>query len=261
MQPAEQTKVVKVCIDKDLTPDEEQLASQTGVELGLVDELGLGDGTGPLELAASPVCGATAALLSVRFLGGETDRSRTPGRVATRTSGSSTQTSRFRFVDGGADRVVPRSRSRRTPAPGPSWAPATCCTGSTRMTPTMNYRLARRRKPTTRSTAGSCSTSSAMRSAASTNTSILRRAIPWDKEKAYAWYGQTNGWSRAEVDQQVFNRYSGLLTQFTQFDPTSIMEYPIPEDITIGNFSIGWNRQLSDMDKHFIGQLYPFPPK
>ena len=64
-----------------------------------------------------------------------------------------------------------------------------------------------------------------------------------------------------EVDQQVFNRYRGLLTQFTQFDPTSIMEYPIPEDITIGNFSIGWNKQLSDTDKQFIGQLYPIPPK
>lgn len=80
--------------------------------------------------------------------------------------------------------------------------------------------------------------------------------IPWDKEKAYAYYGQ-QGWTRHEVNVQVFQKYSRLETQYSRFDPTSIMMYPIPEELTIGQFSVGWNVELSDTDKTFIGQLYP----
>jgi serralysin len=80
--------------------------------------------------------------------------------------------------------------------------------------------------------------------------------IPWDKEKAYAHYGR-QGWTRDEVDQQVFGKYSTTVTQFSGFDTNSIMMYPIPEDITIGDFAVGWNRKLSDTDKEFIARLYP----
>jgi Astacin (Peptidase family M12A) len=81
--------------------------------------------------------------------------------------------------------------------------------------------------------------------------------IPWDREKAYAYYGQ-QGWSRQEVDRQVFQRYSTNILRFSRFDPESIMMYPVPVQITYGNFSVGWNRCLSDDDKSFVGQLYPF---
>jgi hypothetical protein len=81
--------------------------------------------------------------------------------------------------------------------------------------------------------------------------------IPWDKEKVYAYYRQTDGWSKADVDAQLFARYSQTETNFSQFDPKSIMLYAIPEDLTVGNFSVGWNRVLSDMDREFIGRMYP----
>jgi hypothetical protein len=81
--------------------------------------------------------------------------------------------------------------------------------------------------------------------------------IPWDTEKAYAYYGK-QGWTKEDVDFQVFQHYSTNITKFSEFDPDSIMMYPVPEEITIGHFSVGWNRKLSETDKTFIAQLYPF---
>lgn len=81
--------------------------------------------------------------------------------------------------------------------------------------------------------------------------------IPWDYEKAYAYYSR-QGWTRERVDQQVFQRYNINHTRASQFDPESIMLYPIPAEVTTNNFSVGWNRTLSAQDKAFIEQLYPF---
>jgi hypothetical protein len=35
------------------------------------------------------------------------------------------------------------------------------------------------------------------------------------------------------------------------------MQYPVPKELTIGGFEIGWNRELSEMDKSFIAKIYP----
>jgi hypothetical protein len=86
--------------------------------------------------------------------------------------------------------------------------------------------------------------------------------IPWDKPAVYKYYqGPPNNWTKAQVDTNLFTRYSADITQFSEFDKNSIMLYPIPEEFTIGDFVVGWNKQLSDMDKRFIGSLYPFGPK
>ena len=82
--------------------------------------------------------------------------------------------------------------------------------------------------------------------------------IQWDRPAVYRYYAQ-QGWSQADVDHNVFEKYAAQQTQFTAFDPTSIMQYPIPPGLTLNGFSIGWNRQLSGMDKQFIGQIYPKP--
>jgi serralysin len=81
--------------------------------------------------------------------------------------------------------------------------------------------------------------------------------IPWDREATYRYYQRTNGWDRAKVDRNIFQRYDRGETQFSQYDKGSIMEYPVDESLTIGNFSIGWNRQLSSTDKTFIASCYP----
>ena len=86
--------------------------------------------------------------------------------------------------------------------------------------------------------------------------------IPWDKPKVYAYYaGPPNNWTKSQVDVNLFTRYSSDSTQFSQFDPKSIMLYSIPNDFTIGDYEVGWNTALSDTDKQFIGTLYPIKKK
>jgi Bacterial pre-peptidase C-terminal domain len=82
--------------------------------------------------------------------------------------------------------------------------------------------------------------------------------IPWDKDAVYAYYmGPPNNWTKEQVDQNLFARYSQDITQFSTFDPKSIMLYPIPNEFTIGDFEVGFNTTLSDTDKSFIATIYP----
>ena len=82
--------------------------------------------------------------------------------------------------------------------------------------------------------------------------------IPWDREKVYAYYGgPPNNWSREQVDTNLFRRYDASITQFSEFDPLSIMLYSISNDLTIGDWEVGWNTTLSDTDKAFIADAYP----
>jgi hypothetical protein len=82
--------------------------------------------------------------------------------------------------------------------------------------------------------------------------------IPWDKDAVYAYYmGPPNFWTKEQVDQNLFARYSTDITQFTDFDPKSIMLYPVPNEFTIGDFEVGFNTTLSDTDKSFIATVYP----
>ena len=83
-----------------------------------------------------------------------------------------------------------------------------------------------------------------------------RAGIPWDQPKVYAYYWQTQGWSQAEVDHNLFRKYDQSTTQFSAFDPYSIMLYSIPAELTLNGYTIGWNRVLSDGDKAFISQIY-----
>ncbi|CAN5682031.1 hypothetical protein BH24ACT5_BH24ACT5_11460 [soil metagenome] len=80
--------------------------------------------------------------------------------------------------------------------------------------------------------------------------------IPWNTTKVYAYYAQ-QGWSPADVDFNIFDVYSEDSTNHTSFDPTSIMEYAIPDALTVGSYSIGWNTSLSDTDREFMRQQYP----
>ncbi len=81
--------------------------------------------------------------------------------------------------------------------------------------------------------------------------------IPWDREAVYRYYqGPPNYWSREQVDINLFTRYEADITQFSAFDRQSIMLYPIPNEFTIGDFEVGWNKTLSATDKQFMTTLY-----
>jgi hypothetical protein len=75
--------------------------------------------------------------------------------------------------------------------------------------------------------------------------------IPWNREAVYRYYMQSQGWSRADVDVNLFQKYDRASTQFSEFDPKSIMLYAIPKELTVGGFEAGWNRVLSPTDIAF----------
>ena len=81
--------------------------------------------------------------------------------------------------------------------------------------------------------------------------------IPWNESKVFAYYRATNGWDEAKTRHNVLARYSADKTNFSEYDSTSIMQYSVPNELTLGDFSIGWNTDLSGTDKEFIGTIYP----
>lgn len=83
-------------------------------------------------------------------------------------------------------------------------------------------------------------------------------AIPWDKPKVYAYYaGYPNYWSQAQVDNNLFAKYSTSQTQYSAYDKLSIMHYSISSTLTTNGFSVGNNTVLSATDKQFIASVYP----
>jgi hypothetical protein len=82
-------------------------------------------------------------------------------------------------------------------------------------------------------------------------------AIPWDEEKVYAYYWRMQRWDRETTYNNVLYRYSPAMARFTDHDPRSIMQYPVLKELTVGGFEIGWNTELSDLDRSFIAKMYP----
>lgn len=80
--------------------------------------------------------------------------------------------------------------------------------------------------------------------------------IPWDKERVYSYYADTNGWDRDTVDHNIFRKYERDQLNASKYDPDSIMHYAVPNALTVGDWQIGWNRHLSERDKTFMGELY-----
>lgn len=85
-------------------------------------------------------------------------------------------------------------------------------------------------------------------------------AVNWKKtDSVYQFYEQTQGWSRREVDFNVFEVGSQFFTNGTQYDPKSIMHYSIDAWQTMDGYSLKDNYELSAGDKALIAALYPKP--
>lgn len=80
--------------------------------------------------------------------------------------------------------------------------------------------------------------------------------IPWDNPKVYAYYARM-GWSKEQVDNNIFSKYDSDQLNTSVYDRASIMHYAVPNDLTTGDWEIGWNTNLSDMDKSFMRKQYP----
>lgn len=84
-------------------------------------------------------------------------------------------------------------------------------------------------------------------------------AIPWNRAAVYDYYaGPPNNWSQEQVEVNLFKTYAAALTQYSVFDPQSIMLYPIPAEFTEGGFSVGLNQTLSALDRAYLAAWYPF---
>lgn len=84
--------------------------------------------------------------------------------------------------------------------------------------------------------------------------------INWDKEKVYAYYAQApNNWSREMTDQQIFIKYAKTGTNYSAYDRLSIMQYPVPAELTTDGSHIDWNLDFSVTDKQYATLFYPFP--
>ncbi len=82
--------------------------------------------------------------------------------------------------------------------------------------------------------------------------------IKWNKPAVYKYFGgPPNNWSKAEVDSNLFDKYSKSITQFTQLDVTSIMMYFFPPEFTTDGFGTPENTKLSPTDIDFIRKQYP----
>ena len=75
----------------------------------------------------------------------------------------------------------------------------------------------------------------------------------------YAYYAQ-QGWSQDDVDFNIFEVYAEESTNYTEFDPTSIMQYAIPDSLTIGSYSIGWNTEFCRPTSSSCGASTPTTP-
>jgi len=85
--------------------------------------------------------------------------------------------------------------------------------------------------------------------------------IKWNKPVVYRHYKEKQGWDKVTVDSNLFAHYSDSETQFSNYDPTSIMHYPVPAEFTLDGVAVGWNTDLSDTDKQFIAEAYPKVPE
>jgi hypothetical protein len=82
--------------------------------------------------------------------------------------------------------------------------------------------------------------------------------IQWNYDRVYAHYMKkpTPGWTKEQVQNNIFNTYSVSLSN-SIYDRYSIMHYPIDASFTLNGYSVPWNTNLSDNDKRLIAELYP----
>ncbi len=84
--------------------------------------------------------------------------------------------------------------------------------------------------------------------------------INWNKDKVYSYYGgPPNNWDSSTIYSNVLAKYSKTITNSSVYDPLSIMHYSFPAELTADGTSFNWNTNLSEVDKKFSKQVYPFP--
>lgn len=83
-------------------------------------------------------------------------------------------------------------------------------------------------------------------------------ALKWNKPEVYRTFsGPPNYWTKEEIDHNILQRYATTQTQFSAFDPQSIMLYAFPAALFENGIGTSSNTHLSATDEAFIAGLYP----
>ncbi len=83
-------------------------------------------------------------------------------------------------------------------------------------------------------------------------------AVNWKRtDSVYSYYRESQGWSKEQVDFNVFEVSNQFYTNGTTYDVKSIMHYSINPWETTDGYSVKQNYEISAGDKAIIGALYP----
>ncbi|TGE20556.1 peptidase M12 [Hymenobacter aquaticus] len=82
-----------------------------------------------------------------------------------------------------------------------------------------------------------------------------------DRQSAYAYFLQTQGWDQETVDDQVLTPLAARSIIGTKPDETSIMCYQLPGKIMKNKKGIPGGKDINATDYAFAGRLYPKPKK
>lgn len=81
--------------------------------------------------------------------------------------------------------------------------------------------------------------------------------VDWNRQAVYDYYA-SQGWGSDQVDRNIFAKYKRPQVNGSQYDQTSIMHYPIPNELVSDSSDVvGWNTELSSLDEQVIERLYP----
>lgn len=83
--------------------------------------------------------------------------------------------------------------------------------------------------------------------------------IPWDKPKVYEFYQnrEMNPLTREQIDRHIFTPFNTPNAFYKSYDKKSIMHYPVPNTLTLGDWELPINRKISKKDKQMMKLLYP----
>ena len=85
------------------------------------------------------------------------------------------------------------------------------------------------------------------------------RPIDWNRAAVIAdLSAPPNNWSLETIENNIFKQYDPEKLKGSPTDALSIMMYPIPRSWTNDGFSAGLNGELSETDRTFIRDAYPW---
>lgn len=83
--------------------------------------------------------------------------------------------------------------------------------------------------------------------------------IPWDEPKVYEYYSTHHQWTPQDIHNNLFSLLPADDALHGAYDKDSIMHYPIANELTVGDWEVGVNTQISKLDRRNMRKAYPKP--